>query len=746
MSNKNNSNHLKIELEDETKISKKQNQEIQNENIAEIELPRKIVQNQFFKDVEYLQEIKKTILSQAKKNNEIEKELKAIDTKIRLLLKEGTFTRTNPVYKALFSQFQTKDPIGNFEKYTNLFFLLYFEPHYLARISSVLSAIEFEKILPIIMTSIYGNSYKDQEEKLLQLLFSMALHTEFKSCTSAQTLLRSNSTVSKLLVQYSQRQPGQIYVKKILSSFLTEIANNQDLDLEVNPVHIYKNLIAQDGEDAPKATYESLKSNTQVMEIVGSHVDQLQAWFDQLFNSIIKNVDLIPYGIRLICRKIRDLSIEFFPDFSRYRIAGFIGGFLILRLINPVVITPKIFDIIPGDYAKNPKRNAILLAKLLQNVANMTNIDTEKEEYMSVFKDFVKSKQEALVDFLETVCQVTEPDDDEELSKFLNMANETTEISISISQIYYMHSLFKEKLFEVVDTVDDPLSLLLEMLGKEVPQISSNDDKVIQVPLRNSILISIEKTQGELFVIYRQTKLQIATVYQKIQSRIEKFDYDPKTFLKLIVKLRNIAKKKGNKKENNKLKKILSNLKILVREKFISPDDKFYKLHQEVKEILENIHLSHKTLSTEIAVLERVKSNLEKEFFEFSENLKFYKQYLIKMRNTVYDPSNFPKRKNKKTQLTFSHEEFEHSGILLESSFPEERKSSLLFVLAPSSSFGVFSLFVQVASEKKILDEIQIEIETLLDAEQKNDRKLDIGGYLILDSSFLLNTIKHTFL
>ena len=50
----------------------------------------------------------------------------------------------------------------------------------------------------------------------------------------------------------------------------------------------------------------------------------------------------------------------------QYDVATLVGGFLYLRYINPSIVTPDAFNLISHKLLAIPRRNLILIAKVLQ--------------------------------------------------------------------------------------------------------------------------------------------------------------------------------------------------------------------------------------------------------------------------------------------------------------------------------------------------------------------------------------------
>lgn len=73
-----------------------------------------------------------------------------------------------------------------------------------------------------------------------------------------------------------------------------------------------------------------------------------------------------------------------------------IGAFLFLRFMCPALIAPEGFDLIPSPPSSEARRALCLIAKVLQNLANIHEF---KEPYMLEFNSFVFDNAARLNEF-----------------------------------------------------------------------------------------------------------------------------------------------------------------------------------------------------------------------------------------------------------------------------------------------------------------------------------------------------------
>ena len=54
------------------------------------------------------------------------------------------------------------------------------------------------------------------------------------------------------------------------------------------------------------------------------------------------SIDSLPYGVRWLCKTIRCLCLEKFESVNKDVVHSHIGGFLLLRYINPAIVSPEV--------------------------------------------------------------------------------------------------------------------------------------------------------------------------------------------------------------------------------------------------------------------------------------------------------------------------------------------------------------------------------------------------------------------
>lgn len=223
------------------------------------------------------------------------------------------------------------------QQYANLFFLLQAEPRHVASLCRLVSLSEIDTLLQTVMFTLYGNQYESREEHLLLTMFQVSpqvvvwgesrsfpafysmqsvLSAQFETATEFSSLLRANTPVSRMMTTYTRRGPGQSYLKNVLAEKINSLIEHKDLNLEINPLKVYEQMVQQIEQDTGKlpddlprgVSPEVAAANLDVQAIIEPRLTMLIEIANSFLGTIIESLDTVPYGIRWICKQIRSLT------------------------------------------------------------------------------------------------------------------------------------------------------------------------------------------------------------------------------------------------------------------------------------------------------------------------------------------------------------------------------------------------------------------------------------------------------
>lgn len=197
---------------------------------------------------------------------------------------------------------------------------------------------------------------------------------QFETTTEFSSLLRANTPVSRMMTTYTRRGPGQSYLKSVLSEKINSLLEHKDLNLQINPLKVYDELVEkierENGElpdGFPRSvTAEIAQSNSIVQEMIKPRLKKLMDIANSLLTTIISSLDQVPYGIRWICKQIRSLTKRKYPDATEHAISSLIGGFFFLRFVNPAIVTPQAYMLVDGNPGNNLRTTLTLVSFIIK--------------------------------------------------------------------------------------------------------------------------------------------------------------------------------------------------------------------------------------------------------------------------------------------------------------------------------------------------------------------------------------------
>ena len=635
------------------------------------------------------------------------------------------------------------------QKYGNLLFLLQSEPRHIAHLCRLVSMTEIDSLLQTVMFTIYGNQYESREEHLLLTMFQSVLNHQFDNIVEYSSLLRANTPVSRMMTTYTRRGPGQTYLKEVLSGRINDIIQLKDVNLEINPLKVYEELIARIEEERgfvpeylPRGvTAEEAAENEEVQAIIAPRLRYLTSEATKFLETIINGLDQTPYGIRWICKQIRSLSKRKYPDAQDATICTLIGGFFFLRFINPAIVTPRSYMLTDGTPAEHPRRTLTLIAKMLQNLANKPSY--AKEPYMANLQPFIFQNKERVNRFLLDLCEVQDFYESLEMDNYVALSKKDLEMSISLNEVYATHALIEKHKKEIAQDENSHLSILLQELGPAPGQLPRNENRAIILPLYSrwetaldDLTSALDITQEEVF--FMEAK---ATFVQIMRSL-------PQSSLvtRRPLKLDQIAKAAATLKNDAiMVRKGIRSMELLNQLQDLGAIDKadqFSPLRDEVEQELVHLGSLKDKVNEESQKLREVLKTIQEHATYLNSQLDTYKSYL----HNVRSQSEGKQRKQQKQQVLgpykFTHQQLEKEGVIQTSNVPENRRANIYFnFISPLPGTFVISLHYKglctyghssvghaniIAGRSRGLLELDLKLDDLLEMQKDNQEDLNL--------------------
>ncbi|KAF2076957.1 hypothetical protein CYY_001733 [Polysphondylium violaceum] len=702
-----------------------------------------------------IQELKRNMVSEIRRNHLLERDVNKLDKRIALLIKH----RSN-IKDLLLEQNKKKDKKKKgddkaeyisldqkqLESYQNLFYLLQTEPHYLAKLVTMIQADQMEDFLDTVILTLFGDAFSPREEFLILSLFRLAIGQEMSRIKSAGDLLSVDSVVPKMIITYTRRKQGHEFLKQIIAPILeNNVVNAPDLNLELNAVQVYQNMISeQEIQTGAKSTLnrglgeDQIIQLKEVQQILEPRVEKCIQICERFFTGIIQSLNRLPYGIRWICKQIQNISQKNFnstPD----EIAKVIGYFVYYRFINLAIVTPDAFEILDKELSITSRKNLVNIAKVLQNLFTLKTFQNQgSERWMQPLNNWILSKTDIVRQYFEDLVQVTDPSEYLRVDKYNELTLKLNPVVvISLSEISQTHKLLIANLNSLkMKEKEDQLELILKSLPSPLEVVEEND-REIQLTLINRFKEHIEREISTSASLLSETKELVIMVFRSIPIQDKKSD--SKDDLVAILKY---ASKYGAENNNaqlqNNAEKILVNLKKLEQDGSIQSADPQYEsfiraIALEVinrQEIREQQRKERMRLTIALRDLRKHQSYL-------NDQIQHYTSYL---KDVLLHYG--PKDKKKSKPIKISYKELAKKGIIVESDIPKISHSATSFYIS-SDTPGIFDIDARIGVATA--GSLSLSLDDLLDKSSAGISVLKLDN-IVLDVNMTLHLLNRHFL
>ncbi|PTB71434.1 ras GTPase-activating protein [Trichoderma longibrachiatum ATCC 18648] len=253
------------------------------------------------------------------------------------------------------------------KKYEELLELLTKDLSLPASMSAICPSTEVDELTICLLTVF-------EQRGLIFELFEALIRAEIEQTENETEILRRNCVATKMLSVYA-RWKGFAYLQGTLHKVLERLMlTSQDLDLELDPARV--------------GTQEELQKNALQLQIVA------KVFMDDICASAAN----IPPSFRKICSIISDAVLHRFPN-AKYTA---VGAFIFLRFFCPAIVAPEVEGLVPTPPSKEMRRGLLLIAKIIQNLANNVLFGT-KEPYMFPLNLFLVQNIHVVMGFLREI-------------------------------------------------------------------------------------------------------------------------------------------------------------------------------------------------------------------------------------------------------------------------------------------------------------------------------------------------------
>ncbi|XP_067294341.1 ras GTPase-activating protein 1 isoform X1 [Pseudorasbora parva] len=212
------------------------------------------------------------------------------------------------------------------------------------------------------------------EAPLLRTLNDREINME----DEATTLFRATTLASTLMEQY-MKATATPFVHHALKDTILKIMESKQ-SCELNPSKLEKN------------------------EDVNLNLAHLLNILSELVEKIFMAAEILPPTLRYIYGCLQKSVQQKWPTNTTMR-TRVVSGFVFLRLICPAILNPRMFNIIADPPSSTAGRTLTLVAKSVQNLANLVEFGA-KEPYMEGVNPFIKNNKQRMIMFLDELGNV----------------------------------------------------------------------------------------------------------------------------------------------------------------------------------------------------------------------------------------------------------------------------------------------------------------------------------------------------
>lgn len=714
------------------------------------------IDDELAKAQKHLRELKTNISEQSKRNFVLEKDVRYLDGRIALLIqnKMGIEEQNEVASRLDADGVDGVDPEDDeyfpdrkkTELYGNLFFLLQSEPKHIALLCRLVSMAEIDSLLQTVMFTIYGNQYEQREEHLLLTMFQAVLAHQFETTAEFSSLLRANTPVSRMMTTYTRRGPGQSYLRSALSKCLHEVLERKDINLEINPLKVYEEL--QDPTDdpfnRPSVSAEQAANHPKVIEIIKPRHTKLNLLATKVLQAIMDSLHQVPYGIRWICKQIRQLTRRKYPDASDAAVCSLIGAFFFLRFVNPAIVTPQAYMLVDRLPSDSSRRTLTLIAKLLQNLANKPTY--AKEPYMANLSGFVDSNKSRINEFLNDLCEVPDFYESLEMDQYVALSKKDLSLNITLNEIFGMHSLLDKYRQGVIPNPEgNHLSELLDELGAPPMLVPRSKNAALELSLFNrwetdvgDVDIALDIFRADM--IFMEAKSLMINIIRAFPTRHSILGR-PLDLIKIADYAAKSATDQGVVKRGLKAMDLLKEIQD-------SDSDDYETLSEEVDYELKQLGSLREQVEKEARSLEEVYSIIREHNEYLRSQLDTYRSYLNNVRmhtgskkDRPVDEARKPKpSKFKVVVKKYAPLQLVKDGVVIEWRIPEARLGNLV-VLVASPVPGTFVVCLTMKGRPDPLFTLDLKLDDLLELMDAEQEILDLEC-VVFNNKNLLNMLK----
>ncbi|KAF9690486.1 hypothetical protein EKO04_011486 [Ascochyta lentis] len=462
----------------------------------------------FDEEIEF-ERLRKTVVQHVRQNELAEQYVDQLDIKIALLVKNKITLDEVVKHQKHFGghvgtllsskDISSKDPFDlkalnktsrrKLEQYQELFFTLQTQPQYLARLFRRIREQRLEekdtKRIEQLTMSMFGLAQKRREEYWLLKLMARSLKEEIDGCATLQEFVRGNFFWTKLFGSFVRSPRDRKFLKELLGTVIREnIIDNEELDLESDPMQIYKSAInneelrtGQRSRRDPNVTRDMALKDQETRATFIHNLQDLRDVADQYFSMFEEVLHRMPYGVRYLTQQMFEELRQKFPYEPQEQLLQVAGHWVWRSYIQPALAQPQHWGVVDRGLSPIMGRNLIAVGKVLGQIAAGKLFGGE-DLYLQPLNSYITEAIDRLQDIWSNLIDVRDAETQFEIDEFNDLfARTKPTLYIKLADVFAIHNLVIDDLPTLCPSQDDPLREVIRELGSA----KNNENELLHV-------------------------------------------------------------------------------------------------------------------------------------------------------------------------------------------------------------------------------------------------------------------------
>ncbi|GAA5901502.1 Iqg1p [Sporobolomyces salmoneus] len=497
-----------------------------------------------------VESLRKELVEAIHRTTTLEDDVKDLDTKIALLVKNKIThevaraqragsgglapLKRNSLLTAAGDPFAPSDLDRQSQRklqlYQQLFWHLQTKPAYLARLFANVGRLNIsektQKSIESTTLVVFAYAQAHREEYLLLKLFQRSIQEELAYLPTVYAFVQGSFTFLRLLAHYGQGVNQKTYLSETLGANVKSIISRPKLDLSTDPLTIYRSEISKEEmatgvpSRRPKDVdyKEAIVDKATQAEFI-KHLMALRQVTESFLNALFSSTQRMPFGIRYIAREVYRSVKARFPQEAETTVIRVAGHIVYYRFIQPAIVTPDVFGIVEEVVPAVQRHNLAEVCKLLNQIS--VGRLFEDDQPLKGMNEFVSKSSAAFANWIKDVINVKDAEDHFRADDYVNAAAERRPvIYISPNDIYSTHSIISDNLDVIAPEENDPLrETILELGGApgdgNSAELSRARAEAITLTLNTRLLPQEDPEAGnrQLFNLAKRRVLAILKVH-----------------------------------------------------------------------------------------------------------------------------------------------------------------------------------------------------------------------------------------